>query len=201
MADSKVREDRFIKVGKVLRPVGLKGRVLLHAFSSLENILVPGSFFLKSPSGRYEEFFVLSHRLKNPRELVARVKWVDSREKAEKISGMEIYQRVSRLPQAEEDEFYWFQLKGLRVQDGKGHLLGTIHSVLETGASDVLVVRDENREILIPMVEGVIKKVDPERGICLVELPPGLVDATVTLFKPEKQEGGSRPPSNKTERS
>ncbi len=93
---------------------------------------------------------------------------------------MEVYQRFSRLPPREEDEFYWFELEGLEVLDIHGRFLGRVHSVMDTGAGDVLVVRDRAREILIPMVEDIIMKIDTKVGQMTVELPPGLEEATET---------------------
>ncbi len=179
--------ERFIKAGKILRPVGLKGRVLVMANSSPEHILEPGSFYIKSPSGRYEEFFIQNASRKRQRQIVCQLKWVDSLEKAQRLCRLEVYQKISRLPRTAEDEFYWFELEGLEVIDTYGKPLGRIHSVIETGASDVLVVRDEKREILLPMVEDVIKRVDTEKGMCMVELTPGLLEATSTSLKSGKR--------------
>ncbi len=168
--------EQLIKVGKILGPKGLKGQVLVRAYSQLESILVPGSFFLKGPS-RYEEFFISSCRKKGKKEAICTLKWVDSRLKAERIAKKEIFQMVSRLPEGD-DEFYWFQLKGLKVTTSQGQYLGRVYSIIETGAGDVLVVRNEEREILVPMVEDVVTRIDIAKGECEVELPPGLQEAT-----------------------
>ena len=176
-------DNSFIRIGKILRPVGLKGQVLIRVYSQMDSILIPGSFFVKSPSGRYEEFFLSGFRQKGQKEAVCDIRQVDSRDKAEKISKSEIFQKVSRLPLPEEDEFYWFELRGLKVVTGRGEPLGRVHSIIETGAGDVLVVRDENMEILVPMVDGVVRKVDLEAGECIVELPPGLLEATGSRLK------------------
>lgn len=182
----KIPVDRFIKVGKILKPVGLKGQVLVRACSQMESLLIPGSCFIKAPSGKYEEFFISASSPRGRKEAVLDIRWVDSRNKAERISKREVFQLRSRLPAGEEDEFYWFELTGLRVTTSRGKFLGRVHSIIETGAGDVLAVRDEAREILIPLVDQVIKQVDIKDGKCIVDLPPGLEEATATRLKPAR---------------
>ncbi|RUM89152.1 MAG: 16S rRNA processing protein RimM [Thermodesulfatator sp.] len=177
-------EDRFIKIGKILRPVGLGGQVLLKVFSQLETVSVPGSFFIRSPSGRYEEFFISRLVQKDEKQAVCSLKWVNSRERAERLAKCHVYQKFSRLPRPEEDEYYWFELKGMEVVGSEGTYLGRIHSVMETGASDILVVRNKDREILVPMVDQVIKKIEKKKKRCVVELPPGLAEATMSNLQP-----------------
>ena len=176
--------DRFLKVGRILRPVGLKGRVLVKVCSQVDSIIVPGSFFIKSPIGQYEEFLISDSRVKGRNEAVLDIRHIDSRDKAEKISKRGIFQLVSRLPDRKEDEFYWFELKGIEVMNSEGRFLGRVHSIIETGASDVLVVRDQDREILIPLVDQIIRQMDIKGGRCIVDLPPGLEEATETCFDP-----------------
>ncbi len=151
----------------------------------MESLLIPGSCFIKAPSGKYEEFFISAFKPKGRKEAVLDIRWVDSRDKAEKITGKALFQLTSRLPAADEDEFYWFELTGLRVTTIQGKFLGRVHSVMETGAGDVLAVRDEDREILIPLVDQVIRQMNVKDGNCIVDLPPGLEEATKTRLKPE----------------
>ncbi len=174
---------RFIKVGRILRPRGLKGQVLVKVYSYLDSILVPGLFFIKGASGHYEEYVISGFTKKGARLVVCSLRMVDSREAAERISGEYIFQEASRLPAKDDDEFYWFQLKGLKVFTTENQYLGDVHAIIETGASDVLVVRDAEREVLIPMVEGIIDQIDLHKGHCVVEPLPGLLDATTSLLK------------------
>jgi len=72
-----------------------------------------------------------------------------------------LYVRADELPPLPEGEYYHHQLLGLRVFDLQGNLLGVLSEILETGANDVYVVRDEGgSEILLPVIEGVILEVD-----------------------------------------
>ncbi|MCI0889897.1 MAG: PRC-barrel domain-containing protein, partial [Chloroflexi bacterium] len=63
---------------------------------------------------------------------------------------------------------------GIDVVDENGTSLGKVADVLETGANDVYIVRDEASELLIPAIDSVIKEIDTEASRMVVELIPGL---------------------------
>jgi 16S rRNA processing protein RimM len=73
-------------------------------------------------------------------------------------------------------EYYHHQLIGLRVVTGEGETIGTVTEILETGASDVLVILPESGpEVLIPVVDSFIKGVDLNRREITVQLIPGMI--------------------------
>lgn len=68
------------------------------------------------------------------------------------------------LPPPADEEFYWADLVGLNVVNEAGLALGKIASLIETGANQVLVVKDGTTERLLPFVSAVVKQVDPASG-------------------------------------
>ncbi len=85
----------------------------------------------------------------------------EDRDQVAAFRNQYLYVRADELPPLPEGEYYHHQLLGLRVFDLQGNLLGVLSEILETGANDVYVVRDEGgSEILLPVIEGVILEVD-----------------------------------------
>lgn len=85
---------------------------------------------------------------------------IDDRDHAQQLLGRDIVVTRADLPPPATHEYYWSDLIGMTVCDLKGGTLGTVVKLMETGANDVLVVRD-GKEILIPFVRDlVIKGVD-----------------------------------------
>ncbi|TMQ47807.1 MAG: 16S rRNA processing protein RimM, partial [Candidatus Eisenbacteria bacterium] len=78
------------------------------------------------------------------------------------------------VPPAPERTHYRFELVGLRVRTRDGKHLGAVADVFSTGSNDVIVVRGEGTELLLPYLDNVVLKVDLERGEMVVEIPPGL---------------------------
>lgn len=73
------------------------------------------------------------------------------------------------LPDAEDGQYYWADLEGLRVVHRDGTELGCVAYMMETGANDVMVTKGE-RERLIPfVVDKVILDVDFDEGVISVD--------------------------------
>ena len=79
----------------------------------------------------------------------------------------------SALPAPKPGEYYWADLEGLEVENVEGIALGRISHLLATGANDVMVVKDGDRERLVPFVVGqYVKQVDFGAGRITVDWDP-----------------------------
>lgn len=95
---------------------------------------------------------------KQGKGLVARLEGIEDRNQAELLAGWDIRIDKALLPDLDEGELYWHQLEGLTVVNEQGEVFGKIDHMLETGASDVMVVAAstdsvDDRERMIPFVE------------------------------------------------
>lgn len=107
------------------------------------------------------------------RGLVAHLPDIDTREQAETLIGAEIWIPRSQLPKPKPGEYYWVDLEGLRVVNTEGVEFGRVSHVFATGSNDVLSVRDEGRERLVPFIkDDVIKRVDLDAGVIEVDWDP-----------------------------
>jgi 16S rRNA processing protein RimM len=95
---------------------------------------------------------------------------------AEALKGALVFAEASDLPAAEAGEFYYFEIIGCAVRTTDGRELGTIAEVFATGANDVWVVRDGAAEVLVPVIEDVVKSMDFAARTMLIEAVPGLLD-------------------------
>jgi 16S rRNA processing protein RimM len=78
------------------------------------------------------------------------------------------------LPDLGADQYFRFDIVGINVVDESGLALGNVEEVLDTGADDVYVVRDDESELLIPAIDSVVKEIDISGRRMVVELIPGL---------------------------
>ena len=74
-----------------------------------------------------------------------------------------------------EGEYYEDELLGLTVRTAEGETLGRVTELLNPGPNNVLVVRGERGEVLIPFIEDVIRRVDPAQGVIEIDLVEGLM--------------------------
>jgi len=89
---------------------------------------------------------------------ILRIQGIDDREAADKLRGAEL--RVARSDARREGQHLWDDLIGMTVVTPEGTRLGEVGEVLRAGGADVLVVRDGQREVLLPALESVIREVD-----------------------------------------
>jgi 16S rRNA processing protein RimM len=73
-----------------------------------------------------------------------------------------------------EGEYYWRDIIGLDVYDEDDKYIGKIESVFPTGSNDVYVCKGEEREILLPAIADVIRKIDVNHRVMIVRLLEGL---------------------------
>ena len=86
---------------------------------------------------------------------------------------------ASQLAPLADDEYYWHELIGFRVETLEGQLVGEVVEIWDTGGHDILVVRGESGpQKLIPTAREIMKKVNPERRLIVIDALPGLIDGT-----------------------
>lgn len=164
--------EQHVVMGRLTSPYGVKGWLRVYSWTSpIEGILDYDSWLIEHKGQR--KTLRLARGQRHGKGLIARLEGVESREAAEDIAGATILLETAALPALERDEFYWYQLEGLAVSTVEGVALGRVEYLFETGANDVLVVRGEDRERLIPFLpDEVIVDVDLEAGVMVVSWDP-----------------------------
>ncbi|HET9228033.1 MAG TPA: ribosome maturation factor RimM [Thermoanaerobaculia bacterium] len=160
----------------MLRPHGVRGEVVVEVLSDVPDRLAPGSKVTASWPGRpSREIAVEVHR---PHKSGAMVRFAgfEDRDGAEELRDALLEVDRSRVPEAPEGTYYWYQLLGCRCSvDGED--LGEVTDLLEDGGGLLLVVSDGERQVPIPFVQSFLKEVDVERGRIELDLPEGLLEA------------------------
>lgn len=154
----------MIVLGRIIAPFGVRGWLRIHPFG--DDPLSWGrvsrwwlSQVADAPSDQWKAY-VPSVIKDHANGFIAKLVGVDDRNAAELIDGCFIGVLRDELPAVKLGEYYWGDLIGLAVVNLGGRLLGSVKSLLETGAHSVLVVDFEENERLLPFVEPVIKRVD-----------------------------------------
>lgn len=141
----------MIEIAKIVKPQGIKGEVkampstnVVEIFSSLQNCLVGNKTMLVEHSSFRQGF------------LYIKFKGVSTRNDAELLRGNSIKIERKLLQEAkEDDEFFVDELIGMVVYDDEGELVGQILNIMNYGASDILVLEKEGREVQAPFVKDV----------------------------------------------
>lgn len=160
-------------VGKLRRPHGVHGEIIMDVLTDFPERLKPGRKMLVGD--RRLPVQIRSVRGHDQALLIA-FKGYDTPEQAGELRNQILYATAADQPPLEEGEYYHHQLIGLTVFDEQGNLLGELAEIMETGANDVYVVRPESgHEILLPAIDEVILEINLEKKSMSVHLLPGLI--------------------------
>ena len=163
-----------ILVGIVARAHGLRGEVVVDPTTDAPGRFAPGRTLTARPArGTAHSLTVAASRPFGQRWLV-RFESVGSRDAAQALQGADLTIRRDEVEALPPGRFYRFELVGLDARTPDGTPLGRVEEVFSTGANDVLTVRGEGGEILIPMLDAVVRSVDLEGGAIILDPPPGL---------------------------
>lgn len=168
--------DELIPVGKIHDTHGIKGHLKLYSYSgNLESLQAAGTVILKDVRNDCRSF-TLKSVSRHAGGFIIRLNDFDNINQVESLVGSELCLTRSQLPEPEEDEYYWCDLIGLTVSTDNGTQLGTIVDIFETASNDIYVVRNNQREYLIPAVANVIGQIDLPNGTMVITPMDGLLD-------------------------
>jgi len=163
-------DDELVRVGRVVKPHGIRGEFVVEPDGDTLGRLAPGDQVFLAGEPR----FLRGTRLHQGRVLLA-VEGCLDRDAAEAQRGHEVQVLAAVLPPPAEGQWYADDLIGWAVFDAQGKALGTVHGVLPGAAHDYLQL-DEAGAVLVPMVREWLLSADAERRELRVDVPPGLLE-------------------------
>ena len=140
--EADVTENLMITIGSIGAPFGVRGWVHVNSFTSpAENI------------ARYDTWYLPAHHLQNwqpvqvlskrhHQSVVAQINGCTDRDAAALWRGKLIAVPRIMLPKLAENEYYWTDLVGLKVTNPEGEHIGEVDHLYETGANDVIVIKN-----------------------------------------------------------
>ncbi len=159
--------DRRVIVGRVTGVFGVRGWIKVYSYTRPKEAILNYTPWLLERQGESKVFPVAEGRAQG-KGVVARLEGCTDRDAVAALIGSEITVPISQLPAPREHEYYWAELEGLRVVNLAGRELGRVSHLFETGANDVIAVQGE-RERLIPVGPGIVRRVDRTAGVIYVD--------------------------------
>ena len=172
--------DDMAVVGRVARPHGLRGDVLITPETDfIAERYRPGATVWTRSAGREEELTIVAARVQNGRPVVA-FEGLSSIDAVERLAGLELRVPEETLKPLEAGRYYDYQLVGCTVVARDGHSVGTVVRV-ETGAGGSrLVVEGARGEIQVPLVVDICVEIDVAGRRIHIAPPEGLLELNET---------------------
>ena len=178
---------KFLRVGKIVKPQGIKGEVKvlpttsnLDRFKNIDLVILHNDEEAKDDElEKYENIKKITEVKYLKDFVILKLDTIDKVEDAEKYRNMSIYIKRNDANDLKVNEYFVADLKELNVVDySNNDEIGIITDILETKTQNILVVKkvlNDKKEILIPLVDEFIKKIDLENKKIFVSLLPGMV--------------------------
>ena len=169
------KEDCFY-LGKIAKKFSFKGEVLLYLdtdepelYENMESVFVE---FNKN----LVPFFIENSSLHKNDFLRVQFEDVDSEEEADSILNCDVYLPLNMLPKLSGNKFYFHEVIGFEIEDKRVGIFGKIVSINDSSAQPLFEVLNGEVEILIPMIDQFLVKIDRENKKVIMDLPEGLVE-------------------------
>ena len=167
----------LLEIGRIVGCHGLAGRVKVLSYLDSQDMLnnLPEVFVGR----RSQETVAFSLDAVQPGRgfFILKLGGIEDRDAAAKLVRSSVWMPSEKMKKLPEGEYYWRDIIGLRVVTEDGQSLGRVESVFPTGSNDVYVCRAAEKEILLPAIGEVIRKIDTDHGIMVVRLLKGLTES------------------------
>ena len=164
--------DNMLEIGKLVNTHGIRGEVKIQpwcddpdVFDELEYLTIGG-----------KEYEIERNRFHKNCQIV-KLAGLDDINQAELLKNQIVYIERDAMP-LPEGRYFVADILGLEVREENGRVLGEVGDVIKTGSNDVYVLKNtfNKKQILIPVLDSVVKEVSVEGGYIIVELMKGLID-------------------------
>jgi len=168
------KKDCFY-LGKIVRKYSFKGEVIIkldtdqpELYEDIEAVFIDlGKSFLP--------FFIENKLLQKGNQLRVQFEDVHSEKDADSLLKKEVYLPLNLLPKLSGNRFYYHEVIGFVLEDINFGVIGFITSINDSTAQPLFVVKKEMSDILIPMIDDFIQKVDRKNKKIIVKTPEGLI--------------------------
>jgi 16S rRNA processing protein RimM len=172
-------EDCF-NLGYIAKLHGFKGEVSLFLdVTDPSNYLDLKLVYIEMNKGELVPFTIQNIKSMNKGFLTVHFAGVDSELKARELIKKTAFLPLTMLPPLGNTEFYDHEIVGFHVSDVHEGDVGNVIQVIDLPSNPLLQLDFDGKEILIPLIPGLVKNVDRLRRIIKIESPPGLIE----LFK------------------
>ena len=169
------KEDCFY-LGKIAKKFSFKGEVLVYLdtdepelYENMESVFV-------ELNKNLVPFFIVESSLHKNDFLRVKFEDVETEADADAIMGSELYLPLSFLPKLTGDKFYYHEVIGFELEDQRLGIVGKIVSINDSTAQPLFEVLNGEVEMLVPMIDQFLVKIDRENKKVVMDLPEGLIE-------------------------
>lgn len=164
-----------VAVGRVLRPHGVRGEVVVQVLSDVPGRFKAGSRILGVREGAPPTTLTVATSRAHKTGAVVRFEGFEDPDQAGVLRGLDLEVPRAEVPKAPPGTYYEYELLGCLCHN-EGEELGRVIEVVEDGGGLMLIVEGEGRRVPVPFVKDFLRRVDVAAGEIELALPPGFLE-------------------------
>ncbi|TXG36768.1 ribosome maturation factor RimM [Seonamhaeicola maritimus] len=171
-----MKKDDCFYLGKIVKKYSFKGEVLAKLDTDQPDIYEHLDAIFVEHKNNLIPFFVERSQLHKSKLLRIKFEDVDTEEDADSILKSDLYLPLEFLPKLEGDKFYFHEVIGFSIEDKNYGKVGIIKAINDSTSQALFEIDQNGIEILIPLNDEFIVKIDRPNKVIIVETPEGLID-------------------------
>ncbi|MDN3669286.1 ribosome maturation factor RimM [Echinicola jeungdonensis] len=171
-----MNKDNCFELGYIAKVHGLQGEVVAvldvdfpEDYEDIEHVFV-------DQNSRLVPYFLEHFVLQPNGRILAKFEGFDDKDSADNLVGSALFLPLKDLPKLQEDQYYFHELVGFEVEDQNLGAVGNVTVIYDLQTQHLLGLDHQGKEVLIPIQEGIIQKVDKTAKKVYCQLPEGLLD-------------------------
>lgn len=164
----------FLVIGMIVNVHGLKGEVKIYTYTDDIDSLIKLKKIYLEKDGNSTEYIVERASISKGNLIIVKLKGINNANEAEKLRDYIVKRQRSSDEALEDDTYYITDLIDSEVYTIENEYLGKIKDVLQNGAADVYVIKNDKKETLLPAIKKVVKSIDIKGKKVIVEMMEGL---------------------------
>jgi 16S rRNA processing protein RimM len=163
-------------LGYVAKLHGYKGEVSLFLdVTNPEDYAGLDAVFIDL-GGQLTPFFITHFKLKNKGFAAVKFEGVDTEKDARLLQRKSLYLPAQVLPELTGTQFYDHEVEGFKVFDEVFGEVGILESVLDFQVNPLIQIMNGKKEVLVPLIDGLVTKLDRKNRTMTIQAPPGLIE-------------------------
>ena len=175
MASEEAEESEFLLVGRVVKPHGLRGEVLIRVLSDNPSRFAAGAELLLGPDLESARPVSIVASRDHKGALLVFFDGYHSLDDAEQLREWLLFVDASEVDDLDDEDAFWeHEVIGLDVVHADGSLLGKVSEVFSRPAQDLWSIQTPSGEVLFPAARELVVSVDLDAGKVVIDPPEGL---------------------------
>jgi 16S rRNA processing protein RimM len=171
-----MQKEECFYLGKVVKKYSFKGEVIIKLDTDEPELYQDLEFVYIEIGKSLIPYFIKNSILQKFNQLRVDFEDVTSEADADNILKTDVYLPLEFLPELTGNQFYFHEVIGFALEDVNFGKVGIIRSINDKTAQALFIVEKDSKEILIPMVDDFIKKIDRKNKKVFVDTPKGLIE-------------------------